>query len=225
MAIIQDNMPGDLKAILLTVAHRNGALHLSLPSTTPVHDWWVADMYMEPAFAEGHRERIPVFKALKKKHLFQLGVNPGGHVELYAAWNDGDSSVVLVSWDTSYPKWSAKDRSDYVVGSFKGLLKRGLDRTTERAYEDERAFEKFLFDWADRAAELGAKLGKYKRREAVPETKLSPDELGEKLIEAAAAADTAHRMNNSVRPFFTCHGPVKFIFTTPVYNLASAGTF
>jgi hypothetical protein len=163
--LIREPMPADLKALLLTMAHR-GRWFLSVPAEVPATHWWIEDRYLEFP----RPERLNELAAIGAGHLLQLGSDPGGHVELYAAWDGEDSAFRLECWND-------EDYTGRRIGTFEDLLVEALldiryepESTTDLDCDEHENPGEVDFDhllehldgkernWVARARDLGAVL-------------------------------------------------------------------
>jgi hypothetical protein len=99
--LIREEMPADMKALLLTVAFRGEtALQLPIGAAKDVHldsstfgfPATDADFYYLHD-AEGGRYFAP--DGLEADYMFTLGSTPDGEIQLMAAWNEGDRSTTF----------------------------------------------------------------------------------------------------------------------------------
>jgi len=93
MALISDDMPADLKALLHTFAHTARSNYLELGV------WDVASRSLGEAKPwAGHGEDINEFDLAR---AVQIGSSPGG-IPLLATWTDGATEMTIYEFDAEY---------------------------------------------------------------------------------------------------------------------------
>ncbi len=103
--VLREEMPADLKALLLTIAYR-GDTEVTLPIAAATDMQLMSAAFGFPATDnelyyrdDGRGGRYFAPDGLESDYVFALGVTPDGEVHLYATWNAGDSHVSFGTCD------------------------------------------------------------------------------------------------------------------------------